>query len=713
MSLVNLSRRGFLGAGSGLLLGFTLSGCRHLPPEDATIALGAGEDGETHTLNAWIQVAETGTVTLRMGASEMGQGVFTSLPMLLAEELDVDWQTVRVETAATHKAFRRPNVEYPGESQLTGGSLSVRGYWLELREAGAAARAMLVEAAARRWKVSPDDCRAEGGKVLCGDKAATYGELAAEAAQLKPPGKPTLKDPSQFKLLGTSPARLDLPAKVNGSATFGLDVRVDGMVHATIVACPHHGGTLRGMDDAEARKVPGVLDVFPLAEYPVVAVVARDTWSAMQGAAALSVEWDPGEGKGLDDAHIGEILKRALDEDTKVVERRGAAPKGFSLEATYEVPYLEHAPLEPMNATAWVQADRVDIWAPTQAQQMAAAQAARITGVPQDRVFLHTTFLGGGFGRRGFWDFTNQAVLISQHIGKPVKLTWTRETCFARGYYRPRALCRFRAALGPDGLPTDWHASMASQNILVGLLPDFLLGMKMATGVVTDGVSDMPYTVPNVQVDYARVDLPIPVGWWRSVHGSHNGFFRESFLDECASAAGQDPIEYRRKLLQDDPRSLRVFELAVERAGPVPEGQHRGVALFHSFGSTVAEVADVSVNDGRLRVHRVTAAVDCGSVVHPDTIHAQFQSAVGMGLSSMYEALSFVDGAVQQPNFYAYPLLKLAEMPEVEVHVVPSTEAPGGIGEVGLPPLLGAVCNAIFAATGKRIRSMPITQPLG
>lgn len=712
MSIVNLSRRELMGSGSGLLLGFAL-GCRHELPNDNTIALGAAPSAAgASRLNAWIEIAESGTVTLRMGAAEMGQGVYTSLPMLLAEELDMDWQTVRVESAPEGKPYRHPNVEYPGEAQLTGGSLSVRGYWLKLREAGAAARAMLVEAAAIRWDVDPAECRTEAGAVICGDRRATYGELAAEASTLKPPRTPTLKDPSQFKLLGTSPPRLDLPSKVDGSALFGVDVKVDGMVFATVVACPHHGGTLVSMDDAAARKVSGVLDVFPIEGHEAVAVVATNTWAAFNGAAALGVTWDPGEGKGLDDARIGELLAAAMDDKPKVVEEAGDEPSGFTLEATYEVPYLEHAPIEPLNATAWVQADRVDIWAPTQAQQIVANQAAKLTGVARDKVFVHTTYLGGGFGRKSFWDYTNQAVLISQHVGKPVKMTWTRETCFARGYYRPRMVCRFRAKLGADGLPTDWHATMAGQNVIGAVLPPFLLDSEFAAEPVVDGVRHMPYPVPNLKVDYGRVDLPIAVGWWRSVQGSHNGFFRECFLDECAAAAGQDPIAYRRKLLADRPRELRALDLVVEKAGPVPAGQHRGVALFASFGSLVAQVADVSVTGGKLRVHRVTAVVDCGPTVHPDTIHAQIQSGVGMGLSSMFEAISFQDGAAQNPNYYAYPLLKLADMPEVDVHIVPSTEAVGGIGEVGLPPLLGAVGNAIFAATGKRIRTLPLPPSL-
>jgi len=711
MAITNLSRRELLGAGSALTLGFVM-GCAHQPPRDAFIALGAPSPAEPRWLNAWVQIAEDGVVTLRMGAAEMGQGVYTALPMLLAEELDVDWETVHVESAPEGKDYRHKNVEYPGESQLTGGSLSVRGYWLELREAGAAARAMLVAAAARRWGVNAEDCRTELGRVICGEHSAGYGELVADASLLDPPKHPRIKEPSELKLLGTSPPRLDLPGKVNGTATFGIDVKVDGMVYATVIVCPHHGGRLVSMDDTAARKIAGVLDIFPLEGMEVIAVVATSTSTAFTAAQAVVPTWDPGEGKGLDDAAIGARLQAALDGKLYTVARAGAEPGGFTLDATYSVPYLEHAPIEPLNATAWVQAERVDIWAPTQAQQIVANQAAKLTGVKRENVFIHTTFLGGGFGRKSFWDYPNQAVLISQHVGKPVKLTWTREACFAKGYYRPRAVCRFRAKLGSDGLPTDWHTSIASQSIMSMFVPEFLVHTKIAAEPIVGGLSDMPYRVPNLLVDFAPIPLPIPVGWWRSVQGSHNAFFRESFLDECAAAASIDPIEYRRKLLADDPRTLATLNLAVDKAGPVPDGQHRGVAVFHCFGTTVAEVADVTVTDGRLRVHRVTAAVDCGWTIHPDTIKAQLQSAIGMGLSSMYESISFVDGAAQNPNYYAYPLLKAASMPDVDVHIVPSTEPPGGIGEPGLPPVLGAVANAIYAATGKRIRSLPLTEPI-
>ena len=703
----NVSRRDVLKGSGALVLGFTLSGAAKVDPYDDTVSLGeAPAPGGASDLNAWVRIAASGVATIRMGASEMGQGVYTALPMLLAEELDVDWKDVRVESAPAGRDYRRESVAFPGKVQLTGGSESVRGYWSVLREAGATARAMLVQAAADRWGVSPGDCRTEASRVLHGDKSLDYGELVADAAALRPPGRVRLKDPSKFVVLGTSPPRLDLPPKVDGSAIFGIDVVLDGMVNATVRACPHYGGELLGYEDDKARAVPGVLDIFEVDG--AIAVVADTFWHAKKAAGLLDVVWNTGEGSGLDDASLRGLLEERLEKGTKRWGH-GGAPKDLSFEATYDVPYLDHAPIEPMNATAWVQEDRVDVWAPTQAQARVQKRAARFTKMPRSKVFVHTTFLGGGFGRRGFDDFTDYAVQIAAIVRKPVKVTYTREETFTHGFYRPAILCRMRAALGEDGLPTDWYVQMSGQNVLQEYLPPLLLGLPPMTGIVHEGMSESPYAIERQRVDYGRVALPIHVGWWRSVHGSHNGFFRECFVDELAHSVGQDPIEYRRKLLRDSPRDLAVFELAVEKAGEVPEGLSRGVALFECFGSIVAEVLDLEVIDGEVFVRRLVAAVDCGMVVHPETVEMQIMGAATMGLSSaLFEGLSFVDGAVQETNYHQNMLLQMKQAPAVEVHIVPSTEPPGGVGEVGLPPALGALGNAIFAATGKRIRSLPI-----
>lgn len=680
---------------------------------DETIRLGAVVHATTpeSALNAYIRIASTGEITLKMGASEMGQGVYTSLPMLLAEELDADWNLVRVESAPANTAFAHPNVDYPGSMQMTGGSLSVRGYWTGLRTAGAAAREMLVAAAAKRWGVAPESCTTEKGVVRSGEHSATYADLAAAAARLPAPTKPALKEPKAFNLLGTSPARLDIPPKTDGSAIFGMDIAVDGLCFAAIRHCPHHGGRLVSFDDAPARAVPGVIAVVNVKGEEAVAVVAESYYAAKTALALLSPVWDLGPAKGLDSAKVSSILHAALTEGI-VVDQEGKLGE-TTIEATYEVPYLDHAPIEPVNATAWVQPDRVDVWVPTQAQAIIQQRTANIAGVSLGQVFIHTTFLGGGFGRKGFWDYPDAAVKLSLAVGRPVKLIYTREECFAHGFYRPAVVCTLRGGLGADGVLAHFHGQIASQNVAQVLLPKILLGLDMAMHVVVGGLTHPPYHFESRRLEHKRVDLSIPVGWWRSVHGSHNGFFLESFIDECAHAAKQDPIAYRQKLLANNPRFLAVYNRAVNEAGPLAEGHSRGTAIFECFGSIVAEVADVTVTDGVLKVHRVIAAVDAGMIVHPDTIRSQIESAVGMGLSMMMgEALHLVDGAVVETNFHQYPLMSIASMPEVSTHIIESTEPPGGIGEVGLPPLPGAVCNAIFAATGKRIRTLPLGNQL-
>ncbi len=708
-AVVNISRRGALQAlGGGLAVGFLLPGVAEaIEPPDPTVDLGhSASTGDAAHINAWIRIAPDGVVTLRMPAAEMGQGVYTSLPMILAEELDCAWEMVCAESAPAHADYARPLGFLGLEAQLTGGSFSVRGYWATLREAGAAARAMLVAEAAARFGVDPSACTTAAGEVRSGDKRATYGELAAGAALRRPPRNPTLK--SSFTLVGTSPPRLDLPSKVDGSAVFGVDVKIPNMLQGTVLPCPHYGGKVGTVDAAAARTMPGVVDVLVF-EHEVV-VLAERFWQAKKAADMLKIVWDAGEGAGVDDAAISRELDAALAGRGLVVEREGKRPAGgTTLKSTYDAPYLEHATMEPLSAAAHVTDTRVDVWTGTQAQTMVRDMVAKECKAPKREVFIHTTMLGGGFGRRSEMDAPRVAVKAAMAVERPVKLIWTREATFARGALRPVARCTFEAVLD-GGTVQHLHVRMAAPNILARFAPGFIANTRFGAMTAVEGLADSPYHFPSLQVDYATPDLPITVGWWRSVHGSFNGFFRECFLDECAHALGKDPVALRRELLAHSPRHLAVLDLAVEKAGPAPaEGRHRGVALFESFGSIVAEVADVTVADGAVRVHRVVAAVDCGQVVHPDTVRAQIMGGATMGLSMFAgEKLSFKDGAALETNFHTYPLLGPADAPEVEVHIVPSTEAPGGIGEPGLPPLPGAVANAIFAATGKRLRAMPI-----
>jgi isoquinoline 1-oxidoreductase beta subunit len=706
----NLSRRGFLQAGGGLVLGLHLSGFGRIPELDDFLTAGADSTAPGTSLNAWIRIAKDGTATLRVGAVEMGQGVFTALPMILAEELDLPFSAVRVEAAPVHKSYHRPSPSFPGKVMMTGGSESVRGYWDVLRRAGSEARAMLVATAAQRWGVAPKDCRTAEGAVLCGDLKADYGELTEDAAQRKPPRGVRPKEREDCTLLETSPPRVDLPDKVCGKAIFGIDVVVEGMVNATLRACPHHGGSLESFDDRAARAVAGVIDIFPIDE--AVVVVADTFWHAKKAASLLDITWNRGPAAGLDDKQIRATLEEALA-GAPIVHRHGGRPQGLDIEASYFCPYLEHAPLEPLNATVHVQDDRVDVWAPTQVQQAVQDQASEITGLRKSRCFVHSTYLGGGFGRKSLKDFTGQAIQIGLRVRKPVKMIWTREETFSHGQYRPATACRMRARLDADGFPTDYEAAIASQNIIEGRMPSLLLDLPPITHTVHGGLGDTPYAIDRQAVRYQRVSLPIPVGWWRSVHGSHNGFYRESFIDELAHAGGHDPIAYRRHLLREDPRHLACFELALEGAGSVAAGQHRGVAIFASFGSIVATVLDLTVEAGWPSVKRVTTAVDCGRIVHPDTIRAQMMGATIMGLSAaLYEQVHFRDGATVEQNFHQYRVLGMSEAPTVDTHIVDSDEAPGGVGEVALPPLAGALANAIFAATGKRIRTLPLGDQL-
>jgi len=710
-----VTRRDFVSTTTGLVIAFAL-------PWRADAASAAGD--APFAPNAWLRVGTDGIVTLTLDKSEMGQGSQTGLAMILAEELEADWSTIRLGPVPENPAGWSRRMS-------TGGSTAIHGSWDLLRKAGATAREMLVSAAAAAWDVDRAGCRAEQGAVIHTPtkRRLPYGKLAARAARLPVPPDVPLKDPKQFRLLGTRTTRLDTPAKVDGSAVYGIDVTMPGLLVASIERCPVFGGTIKRYGATKAKALPGVRAVVELEPSPWtgkdgawgvgcaagVAVVADTYWHAFQGRKALEVEWNEGEAASLGSDGIRAELARLADQpgvEAKKVGDPVAALAGAAqrLDAVYEVPFLHHATMEPMTCTAHVQANGCDVWAPTQNQTRAQEVAAELAGLPKEKVRIHTTFLGGGFGRRLEPDFVSEAVRVSKAVGAPVKVIWTREDDTQHGFYRPASYNRFAAGLDAAGNPVAWTHRVVGTPIRLkfGPLP------KGLDGSLVDGAEDLPYGIPNLLVDQVAADfLPIPRGFWRSVGISHNAFVVESFLDEVATAAKKDPYELRRALLKDKPRHLRTLELVAEKAGwgtPLPAGRARGIAFAEWQPTVCAQVAEVSVDSGGVvHVHRVVCAVDCGPVVNVGQIEAQMQGGIVYGLTAaLYGEITIDHGRVTQGNFIDYPMMRINEMPAVEVHVVPSTEKQGGIGEPSVGPIAPAVCNAIFAATGKRIRKLPI-----
>jgi isoquinoline 1-oxidoreductase subunit beta len=701
----NVTRREFLETasvvGAGLVISF------HLPPGPrAPVAAGP------FTPNAWLRLGADESVLVVVDRSEMGQGVATALPMLVAEELEADWSKVRIEFAPADKAYFNPLFGAQG----TGGSTSVRAAWTPLRKAGAAAREMLISAAAETWGVDRSTCHASRGMVIHepSKRRLTYGGLVAKAATQPVPQDVPLKDPKDWKLIGASVRRLDTPPKVDGSAQFGIDVRVPGMLVAVVARCPVFGGKVAKFDATKAKAVPGVRQVVQISSG--VAVVATGYWPAKQGRDALNITWDEGKNAQVTSASISQLLHEQADHPGAVARHDGDADGALAaaagkIEATYELPFLAHATMEPMNCTAHVRADGVDIWAPTQFQTGVAGMGAGIGGVPPEKVNVHTTYLGGGFGRRFELDFIQEALETSKMVGAPVKVVWSREDDIQHDVYRPACVHRLRAGTDRAGTPVAWTHRIVAPSIMTRVFPGMV--KDGLDGEAVEGGVAMPYTVPNVHVDYRMPDTGIPVGFWRSVNNTFNGFAVESFVDELAAAAKQDPYQFRRGLLAKAPRHLGALDLAATKAGwgtPLPAGRARGIAVFKSFDSYVAQVAEVSINtDGAVRVHRVVCAVDCGHVVNPNTVEAQIAGAMVYGLTAaLWGEITIDRGRAQQGNFDSYRMLRMADMPAVEVHIVASAEAPGGVGEPGTPPIAPAVCNAIFALTGKRIRKLPI-----
>lgn len=705
--LPNLPRRAFLvagaAAGGGLLLGVSIAG---RPAAAAT--------APAFEPNAFVLLSPDGIVTITMPYIEMGQGTYTSVPMLVAEELEVGLDQVRVRHAgADDKLYGNPMLGL----QITGGSTSMRAAWLPLRQAGATARVMLVQAAAEQWKASPGECLARKGEVVHppSGRRLKYGALAAQAAALPVPAAVSLKQPRDFLLIGQPGKRLDTPLKVNGSAKYGIDAIVPGMKFAALAQSPAFGGRLKSVDERKALAVKGVRQVVKLDD--CVAVIADHTGAARKGLAALEIVWDDGPNAGVSSATLANALAKASEGAAAKVRQEGEPGKagGKSISAVYEQPYLIHAAMEPLNCSVHVKDGSCELWLGTQVMTLSRAAAARAAGVEPDKVTVHNHYLGGGFGRRLETDMVTRAVQIARHVKGPVKVTWSREEDTQHDIYRGGFHDRIVARVDADGMPLAWTHRITGPSTIKRFFPaGYVNGFDEE---VVEGAMHPPYAFPSLLVEYANHEPPVPTGFWRGVGPAHNIFVVESFIDELAAAAGKDPVAYRSALLKDNPRALAVLRLAADKAGwgkPLQEvngqRQGRGVSLQHVFGTYLALVTDVAVGqDGEVAVRRVVAAVDTGIAINPDTIRAQLESGVNFGISAALWGQATVEGGrIQQSNFHDVRVLRINEAPAIETHIVASSEAPGGIGEPGTSALFPSLANAVFAATGKRVRTLPI-----
>ena len=712
------SRRGFLAgaAAAGLTLGFS--------PVLGRLASAAEAGADPFT--AYLTIAPDGTVTVLAAHIDMGQGIYTGIATLVAEELDADWSRMRVEGAAGNPKLYG-NIMWGGLAQGTGGSTAIPSSWDRYRLAGAAARAMLVEAAARAWGVPAREITAADGVLShASGRSAGFGELAVAAARLPPPARPVLKDPSAWRLIGNPDLRrLDSVAKTSGTQPFTIDVQLPGMLTAVVSHPPAFGAKVRGFDAAAARAVPGVVDVVRISRG--VAVVATGTWAAMKGREALTVDWDLSAAETRGTAELMDEYRRlAAGSDAAMARAEGDADAALAgaakvVEATFEFPYLAHAALEPLNAVARMQDGVLELWGGHQMPDLYQAIAARIAGIDPAQVRMHVMMTGGGFGRRAVTDadVVSEAVEVARAIGwrAPVKVQWTREDDMTGGRYRPMYLHAIRAGLDADGNPVAWRHRIVGQSILAGTPFEAMMAAKGVDGTSVEGAANLPYAIPHLAVDLVTTSVGVPVLWWRAVGSTHTAYATEVMIDDLAAAAGKDPVAFRLALLGNHPRHAGVLRLAAEKAGwgtPLPEGRHRGVAVHEAFSTFVAQVAEISLDaQGRPKVERVVCAVDCGVAVNPDVIRAQMEGGIGFGLGAiLHGAINLEDGRVVETNFDGYEVLRLDEMPKVEVHILPSAERPTGVGEPGVPPIGPAVANAYRAATGKRIGVLPFAKGL-
>ncbi|MGN8110837.1 molybdopterin cofactor-binding domain-containing protein [Paraburkholderia sp. 22098] len=723
-----VSRRTFLklsvtvgaAAGGGLLLGFSMPAVGQDQKSGKSVIGGDANEAAQNGVfapNAFIQIDTAGKVTLVIPKVEMGQGVYTSIPMLIAEELEVPLDTVTLDHAPPdEKLFTDPLLG----GQLTGGSTSIRYAWEPMRKAGATARMLLIGAAAQQWQVDAASCHAKSGQVIhaASNRSIGYGQLVDAAAKLPVPQNVPLKDPKDFKIIGTAVKRLDSPEKVDGTATFGLDVRLPDMVYAAIANCPVFGGKLASVDDTNAKKIPGVRQVVKIDN--AVAVIGDHTWAAKRGLQALDIKWNEGADAKLSMKQIVDDLANASQRNGAVARKDGDVVHAFSnaktrVDAVYQQPFLAHATMEPINCTVHVRADGCEIWLGSQVPTRVRDAAMAVTGLPADKIVVHNHLIGGGFGRRLEFDMVTQAVKIGKQVSTPVKVLWTREEDIQHDMYRPYYYDKISAGLDANGKPLAWQHRIVGSSIMARFAPP-----AFKDGLDPDAVevaSDLPYDLPNQLVDYVRQEPhAIPTAFWRGVGPTRGTFVVESFIDELAAEAKVDPVKYRRDLLGKTPRALNVLNTAAQAANwgsAVPKGQGRGVSVMHAFGSYFAIVVDVAVDQGEVAVKRVVCAVDCGMVVNPNTVEAQVQGGIIFGITAaLYSEITIKDGRVEQNNFTDYRMLRIDETPPIDVHIVKSSEAPGGIGEPGTAALAPALTNAIFAATGKRLRQLPVGSQL-